>query len=103
MSPRRHRDFVFGSAASLAILGLAFLLVAAYWRAEDTRRFAEQAQTNCQQIEDLKTEIRRTAIQNFRNLERDAELLGLDLTIRLRAAARESRDDKLHRFRRTPC
>jgi hypothetical protein len=103
LSPHRRRDFTLGLASALATLGLALLLVAAYWRAQDTRTFAEQTVRHCRQIEALKTEIRRTAIQNFRNLKRDAELLGIDITSQLRAAARDSRDDKLHRFRPNPC
>lgn len=65
--------------------------------------FREMDTAACRQIEELKTGFRRQAVENFANLERNAELLGIVLTPALREQAEIDRNRTLDRYAAREC
>lgn len=57
----------------------------------------------CREIEKLKAARREEAVRGFRDLSKNLRLLGITETPQLVAAARDSRNRTLVRFRREPC
>lgn len=57
----------------------------------------------CTQDEAIKAEFREIATENFQNLERNAELLGIELTPALVRQAELDRDQTLARFAAREC
>lgn len=96
---RRGTVFVFVAMA----VSVAVVSALNYLGTSDRERISALAEQTCNQVEHLKAELRDRARDNFRNLERDARLLGIALTPELRATARESRDDTLRRFKPIDC
>lgn len=112
-APKRTRlvvDFV----ALLGAIAIILSGVALAGRLHDaTARHLDQARFNrsisqvslrdCQEIEKLKKAQRDAAILNFKNLDKNAALLGIRVTPQLREAAKEGRDATLRRFAPGPC
>lgn len=65
--------------------------------------FRETDMQTCRQIEGLKAEFRNQAVENYANLERNAELLGIVLTPQLRHQAEVDRNRTLDRFAARDC
>lgn len=75
---------------------------------EEVRRqlvihFREMDTQACLQIEELKQGFRRQAVENYANLERNAELLGIVLTQALREQAEIDRNRTLDRYAARDC
>lgn len=86
-----------------AMIMVSVVAAAAVIRSQHQHDIATFAEANCLQIEALKTEFREQALESYRNLERDARLLGIPLTRELREAAIASRDRRLERFAAREC
>lgn len=65
--------------------------------------FRDADARTCSQIEALKAEFRKQAVENFANLERNARLLEIELTPELRREAAAGRDRTLVRFAAREC
>lgn len=90
--------------ASVVAVGAIVLFSFAFaWRASDQARISAIVAHNCADIEALKSQFRRQAIESFAALDRNGRLLGIRITPEVRAAARESRDRTLQRFRSKRC
>jgi hypothetical protein len=78
-------------------------------RANQKQLSAQQGQieriaiTNCQQVEKLKAQVRRAAIDSYRHLEQNARILMIEVTPTLRRVARERRDRTLRRYAARDC
>lgn len=90
-------------ATVITVVVMVALAAALIWRAQDQAALAEGRRQNCVSIEALKAEFRKEAIENFKRLDENAELLGIEVTPKLREAARKSRDAKLRRFAPIDC
>lgn len=94
---------------SLAIAGGA--LVQRFDQTNDRRatqsafnaRITELATSDCLDIEKLKTNVRNKANEDFRNLSRNAKLLGITLTPAIIEQARADRAATLETYAKQPC
>lgn len=91
---------IAGVLVVAAAVALAFALAMG---ANDQRELADVTRENCEQIESLKTELRREAIRVFNNFDRNTRILGIEVTPELRAVARQKRDRTLVRFAPIEC
>lgn len=103
--------YVIGGMLALVILLAAWTIKSNHDRdmAIEDNRIERVSQLNrvnfdlCERIRALFAARRQEAIQNYRNLERDARLLGIKVTPELREASRRARDMTLERFRDEKC
>lgn len=103
MMMQHIRDPRMLAAAVVAGLAMIVLALAFTWRAHDQEKLRHLARSNCEQIEELKTEFREEAVEDFKNLERNGRLLGIEITPDLRATALFERDRTLTRFAPAEC
>ncbi len=66
-------------------------------------RFAEVTRADCLEIERLKKNVRDQAIANLNNLQRNAKLLGIDLTPALRRQEAIDTEHTLRTYAAEPC
>lgn len=67
------------------------------------KQLAQANLSNCQDVEKLKLRVRLSALRNYRDLAKNAKLLGITLTHDLRAKALHDRDLTLKRYAREEC
>jgi hypothetical protein len=72
-------------------------------RIERIAQLNELNKVQCDEIEALKTGEREEAIEDYRQLDRNAQLLGITVTDELRAVALEERNDRLARYAQARC
>lgn len=87
-----------GVLAAIGVVGLFCGIL--IWRGVANRDIQF---TNCTQTEAIKTELRKQAREDYRNLNKGADLLGIKVTKKLRDAAAANRDNTLRHFKRIDC
>lgn len=89
---------------AVVVLGAFALASYSVLAVVDSRaRNVEQRVAFCLEIEKLKAAQRQKANENYRNLRKNARILGIKVTPELVRASRESRDRELRRFAARSC
>jgi hypothetical protein len=88
------------AAVVMLVAGIAFR---AYETNQAEQRSAEADVRTCIQVERIKRQLREDAIENWKNLARNARLLRIELTQEVREVALQERNATLRRFAPIDC